>query len=130
MTLYDSSVLIGYLAGDEDAVAYVSDHANERAVTIPLVLFEIYQGEVFKRGEADFEAIDGALQWLEIVEETARLARRAAEVQDGLRRQGQPLGARDAFIAGAAVGLGERLAVSDSDFELTGLAEYLSVDFV
>lgn len=32
MTLYDSSVLINYLNGDETAVGYVESHLDERAV--------------------------------------------------------------------------------------------------
>ena len=55
MTLYDSSVLIDYLNGHDAAVEYVSDHLDERAVAPPLVLFEIYQGEVFESGPADFD---------------------------------------------------------------------------
>jgi len=62
MTLYDSSVLIGYLDGEEDAVDYVRTHLDQRAVAPPLVLFEVYQGEVFKTGPADFDAVDGALE--------------------------------------------------------------------
>jgi len=45
MTLYDSSVLIGYLDGDPNVVEYVERHADDRAVAPPLVMFEVYQGE-------------------------------------------------------------------------------------
>jgi predicted nucleic acid-binding protein len=62
MTLYDSSVLIDYLDGVEVAVEYVQAHLDERAVAPPLVLFELYQGEVFKTGPADFDALGGALE--------------------------------------------------------------------
>jgi hypothetical protein len=130
VTLYDSSVLIEYLDGDADAVAYVEAHVDERAVAPPLVLFEVYRGEVFKTGAADFDAVDGALAWLTVVDETAALARAAAELQDDLRRRGEPLAARDAFVAGAAKGLGERLAVADSDFDVDGVTDVLTVDFV
>ena len=50
MTLYDSSVLIDYLDGDEAVVEYVQARCEERALAPPLVLFEVYQGEVFKTG--------------------------------------------------------------------------------
>ena len=126
MPCYDSSVLIDYLDGGEAAVTYVEDHADERAVAPPLVLFEVYQGEVFKTGPADFEAIDGALAWLEVVEETRSLARAAAELQDALQERGTPLGARDAYIAGTAAGLGERLVVADADFDV--VADHLDLD--
>jgi predicted nucleic acid-binding protein len=130
MTLYDSSVLIGYLDGNEAAVEYVETHLDERAVAPPLVLYEVYQGEVFKTGPADFDAVERALSWLTVVDETAMLARAAAELQNDLRARGEPLAARDAFIAGAAIGLEESLAVSDGDFDVKGITDLLSVDFV
>lgn len=128
--LYDSSVLIDYLDGVETAVSYVEDYSDERAVAPSLVLFELYQGEVFKSGKSDFEAVDGALGWLDVVDETPETARRAAELQDRLKRDGDPLTARDAFIAGAADALDERLVVADSDFDVDGIDDILDVTFL
>ncbi|WP_265109494.1 PIN domain-containing protein [Halosolutus halophilus] len=130
MTVYDSSVLIDYLDGVDDAIAYVDDHLDERAVAPPLVLFEIYQGEVFKSGPTNFAAVEGALEWVTVVDETADVARAAGELQDELHRRGQPLAARDAFIAGTARAVGDRLVVSDSDFDVAGLADVADVDFL
>lgn len=130
MTLYDSSVLIDYLDNSDEAVDYVEDHLDERAVALPLVIFEIYQGEVFKSGPADFDAVDGALEWLTIIDETAALAHAAGELQDELHRRGEPLAARDAFIAGSARGLSERLVVADADFDVEGITDVLAVDFL
>lgn len=130
MTIYDSSALIDYLDGADAAVTYVENHLDERAIAPPLVLFEVYQGEVFKSGPAVFSAVDGALEWLTIVDETADLARTAGELQDELQRRGQPLAARDAFIAGAAKEHGERLAVADSDFNVDGITDVIDIDFL
>jgi predicted nucleic acid-binding protein len=130
VTLYDSSVLIDYLDGEADAVDYVRTHLDERAVAPPLVVFEVSQGEVFRTGPADFDGLDGALGWLEVVEETAELARSAGELEDELSRRGEPLSARDAYLAGTAKGLDERLAVADSDFDVDGITDSLDVDFV
>ena len=129
MTFYDSSFLIEYLDGDEDAVAYVEAHLDERAITTPLVLFEVFQGEMFKSGPADFEAVDRALGWLSVVDESAELARGAGDLQNELQQRGVTLAGRDAFIAGAAMRLDERLAVNDSNFDVEGMAEILDVDF-
>lgn len=128
--LYDSSVLIDYLDGVATAVTYVEEHSDERAVAPPLVLFEIYQGEVFKSGASDFEAVDAALGWLQVVDETPEVARRAAELQDRLRSDGDPLTARDAFIAGVADALDEPLVVADSDFDVAGIDDVLDVTFL
>lgn len=130
MTLYDSSVLISYLAGESAAVDYVTAHSDERAIAPPIVMFEVYQGEVFKSGPADFAAVDGALKWLTVIDETAELARSAGELQAKLRDRGEPLSARDAFIAGVAYGLDERLVVADADFDISGIKDVLTVDFL
>jgi len=130
MTVYDSSVLIEYLDGNSAAVEYVEAHFDERAVAPPLVAFEVYQGEVFKSGPADFDAVDSALEWVTIVDETPELARAAAELQNELHQQGAVLTARDAFIAGTARGLGDSLVVADSDFDIDGLAAVLDVEFL
>jgi len=81
MTLYDSSVLIDYLAGDGTAIDYIEAQLDERAVAPPLVLFEVYQGEVFKSGPMDLTAVDGALEWLTVVDTTGAHARAAAELK-------------------------------------------------
>lgn len=130
MTLYDSSVLIDFLAGDETVENYIHAQSDHRAITLPLVLFEIYQGEIYKSDPADFNAIDGALGWLTIVEETRDLARAAAELQNRLANDGTPLAARDAYIAGAAETLGETLVVSDADFDVDGITQHLDLDLL
>ena len=130
MTVYDSSVLIDYLAGRDVAVEYVHEHADEPANAPPLVLFEVYQGEVFRSGSTDLDAVDDALGWIQVVDTSATVAREVAVLQDALRDRGDPLAARDAFIAGTAVALDERLAVSDADFDVDGLRDVLDLDLV
>lgn len=130
MVLYDSSVLIEYLDGVDTAVEYVAEHLDERAVVPPLAMFEIYQGEVYKSGPAEFDAVDGALEWVTVVDETVDATRMAAELQEQLQQHGDPLAARDAFIAGAAIAHSERLAVADADFDVEGITDVLDVDFL
>ena len=45
-------------------------------------------------------------------------------------RRGEPLAPRDALVAGAAKGLGERLVVSDADFDVPGVRDAVDVDFI
>ncbi|MFC7185339.1 PIN domain-containing protein [Halorubrum yunnanense] len=130
MTVYDSSVLIDYLAGRDAAVEYVHERADEPANAPPLVLFEVYQGEVFRSGSTDFDAVDDALDWVQIADTSPTVAREAAVLQDALRDRGDPLAAREAFIAGTAVALNERLTVSDADFDVDGLRDVLDLDLV
>lgn len=130
MTLYDSSVLIEYLDGDDDTVSYVETHLEDRAVAPPLAMFEVYQGEIFKNGPTNLNAVGGALEWVTTVETAGETARAAGELQDELRDQGQPLAARDAFIAGAAIAHDEPLVVADADFDVTALTDLLEVTFL
>jgi len=94
------------------------------------VLFEVYQGEVFKTGPTDLDAVDEALRWVDVVETSAASARAAAMLQDELRTDGEPLAARDAYIAGTAALRNERLAVADTDFDVDGITDTIDVDFV
>lgn len=130
MTLYDSSLLIEYLDGDEHAVAFVEERVDAAAVTVPLAMFELYQGEVFKTGPTDLDGLSAALAWLDVVDATSGFARAAAELQGDLRAAGAPLGARDAYIAGAAAAIGEPLAATDDDFRNEALSNHLDVTVV
>lgn len=130
MTLYDSSVLIEYLDGSPEVLSYVESNLNERAIAPPLVLFEVYQGEVYRSGSPDFDAVDRALEWVTIVETSSELARATAELQTELMERGEPLAARDALIAGCALVNDTRLVVSDDDFDVSGITGLLDVDFL
>lgn len=51
-------------------------------------------------------------------------------VPGSYRTSGEPLAARDAFIAGTAMPLDERFVVADSDFDVEGITDLLDIDFV
>lgn len=130
MVLYDSSILIDYLDGDDAAVECVKEHSDETAVTIPLVMFEVYQGEVFKPGESNFDGLESALSWVEVIEEKEPYAREAAELQEKMEDAGEPLSARDIYVAGAASAANEKLVATDSDFGVSVLRESIPVEIV
>lgn len=130
MTLYDSSVLIEYLDGSQEALSYVESNLDERAIAPPLVLFEVYQGEVYRSGPPDFDAVDRALEWVTVVETSSKLARATAELQTELMQRGEPLAARDALVAGCALVNDDRLVVADDDFDVSGITDLLDVDFL
>ncbi|MFW6436987.1 MAG: PIN domain-containing protein [Halococcoides sp.] len=127
MTCYDSSVLIDYLAGEDRAVDFVTAQTDQRSVAPPLVLYEVYQGEVHRSERADFDAVESALEWLTVPETGRSVARMAAELQASLAREGTPLAARDAFVAGAAAVWDEPFVVSDADFDVPALYERLDL---
>jgi predicted nucleic acid-binding protein len=130
MVLYDSSLLIDYLDGGEASVDCVKRHSEETAAAVPLVMFEIYQGEVFKSGDSDFDGLESALSWVEVIDEKPSYAREAAELQEDLKDAGDPLSARDIYVAGAASATNEKLVATDSDFDSSVLRESISVEVV
>ena len=130
MVLYDSSILVDYLDGNKGAVGCVKRNSKETAVTVPLVMFEIYQGEVFKSGDSDFDGLESALSWVEVIEEKPSYAREAAELQENLKEAGEPLSARDIYVAGAASATNEEIVATDSDFDSSVLRESISVEIV
>ena len=48
MTIYDSSILIDYLAGEQKPIEYVESHADNRALVPQLAMFEVYQGRAHR----------------------------------------------------------------------------------
>lgn len=130
MTVYDSSLRIDDLDDSPEAVSYVGRNVAGPAVTPPLVMFELYQGAVSRSAPADFEGLDRALGWIDVLETGSEYARAAGRLQQALRQRGTRLAARDAFIAGCALVLGQRLAVTESDFDVPGFPDLLAVDLV
>lgn len=131
MTLYDSSVLIDYLDGDQDVVAYASANATEAAKTTHLALYEVYLGELYTEGPPDFDAIDDALKWVQVVESDGpAFSRTAAEFMARLHENGSALSYRDGYIAASAWSMNERLATRDSDFDTEAIRDELAVDIV
>ncbi|MFW5948641.1 MAG: VapC toxin family PIN domain ribonuclease [Halolamina sp.] len=94
------------------------------------MLFEVYHGEVFESGSADFDVVDDALAWVTAVETDETTARTAAFVQKELHNSGTALAPRDAFTAGTAAAFNETLAIPDDDFDVLGLTEALDVDLL
>jgi hypothetical protein len=131
MTVFDSSVLIDYLDGDDTVVTYAEDHAREDIKTPHLALYEVYLGELYTAGEPDFAAIDDALSWVNVVNEQGpRFSRHAAQLMARLQDEGCTLAYRDGFIAASAWSLEERLVTRDSDFDTPEIRSEIDVDVI
>lgn len=130
MALYDSSILIGCLEGEDAAVELVKKHSDETAITVLLIMFEVYQGEVFSPGEPDFDGLESALGWLEVIDEKPAYAREAAELQEEMSLSGNPLSVRDVYVAGAASATGEKLMTTDSNLDDDVLRDAVGVELV
>lgn len=131
MTVFDSSVLIDYLDGDDDVVAYAEEHAREQTKTVHLALYEVYLGELYTDGEPDFAAIDEALSWVQVVDgEGPRFSRDAAALMARLQQSGHTLAPRDGYIAASAWSMNERLVTRDADFDTPAVRAEIDVDIL
>lgn len=111
--ILDSSFLIDLLAGDAGAVAKLEEIDDELLVVPTLVYTEVAVGlDPENGGERRFE---GVMDRLTLVPYDAEAARRAVDVQRGLREAGQPVGAVDAMIAGVALARDEPIVTRNVD---------------
>ena len=131
MTLYDSSVLIDYLDGDQEVVAYAENNADEEAKAVHLALYEVYLGELYTEGDPNFDAVEDALSWITAVSyQSTKSSRRAAELMARLQTTGHSLAFRDGYIATAAWEMQEPLVTRDADFDIPALREEIDVEVI
>ena len=129
MAVLDSSVIIGYLDGDETIIDIVDDTPPPH-LTSAICLYEVLAGEVYSPGESDLEATRKAIDRIEIVGFDESISFEAARLQSRLLDTGEPMSPRDLFVAATARAVGEPLLVSDRDFDTEGLSEAVSVKWV
>lgn len=131
MTCYDSSFLIDYLDGDEAALEYAEEHADETATAPHLVLYEVYLGELYTHGDPDFDRVSDALTWITPIREHGpAFGRHAAALMDRFMDNGSPLGVRDGYVAAVAWSRDERLVTRDGDFDVPAVQDAIDVDVV
>ena len=128
MKCYDSSFVIDYLDGSRSAIEYLEAHVDEPRYIPSVVLFELYQGELFSRGPPQFERLQHRLGWADPVPFTATTALETGVLLDELATDGRALTPRDAMIAGTARELGATLVTSDGDLTNDELRSVLDVD--
>lgn len=117
MKLVDASFLIDYARGDDDAVAYLEVHDQERFGASTIVLSELYRGLMVTQEMTRQEAMS-KYEWMDPVPFTDTAAAEAAEIYAELRAAGQMVNKSDIYIAGTARSLGVPLVVGDDDFSV------------
>ncbi len=125
MTVLDSSVIIDYLDGVEDVVAFVDDQPV--VVTSSLCIYEVLAGEVFTAGETDLIEARENFGRVAAVDVSEDVAFEAARLQHHLLESGMPMSPRDLMVAATARSEGTELVVSDTDFDTDGLRDLLTV---
>lgn len=125
MTFLDSSVIVDYLDGDDDVVDFVDDQTV--LLTSSVCVYEVLAGEVFSTGDANLEGAREAFGRVSALGFSEDLAFEAARMQNRLLESGSPMSPRDLFIAATARSTGNELVVSDADFDIGELREFMSV---
>lgn len=115
MLVCDTSVLVGYLRGDEDARRMLHQHETEGPLMVPtLVVWELWKGAHTRHRRASLDHMFGSLQPLPL---TAAVARIAGDIHRTLRRDGANKPAIDLLIAAHAIEHDAPLASLDRDFD-------------
>lgn len=117
MIALDTTFLLDYLDGVDDAAAYLEDHEDKPFFAPSLALFEVYRGAARTGGADQVERVESALDWVEPLPLDAPAAREAALVEAELLAAGDPVNLGDALIAGVCRHNGARVVTRDRDFD-------------
>lgn len=117
MKLVDSSFLIDFAKGDEDAEAYLEAHDDDEELgASTIVLSEMYRG-LFIVSDMGHEEVLSHYSWLEAIPFDNRVALEAADIYVQLREDGNMINKSDIYIAATARLHGFSLVVGDDHFE-------------
>lgn len=116
MKLVDSSFLVDYARGDDDAIAYLAAHDDEVIGASTVVLSELYRGLMLTRDMTREEAMS-KYEWVKSVPFTTDTAAEAAAIYVELRADGEVINKSDIYIAGTARSLRVPLVADDEHFE-------------
>lgn len=116
MKCLETSFLIDYLDGEDDARAFLEAWPDAPFFAPSLCLFEVYRGAARAGGPDAVERVEDALDWIESIELSAAAAREAAIVEAELRDAGTPINLADVLIAGIVRHAGGTVVTNDGDF--------------
>lgn len=125
MTFLDTSVIIDYLDDVDAVVSFVDE--QESLLTSSICVYEVLEGEVFGPGRTDVYQARQDFGRVQSLDFNQTIAMEAARIQDKLLKDGDPLAPRDMMIAATARSTGDRLVISDTDFEVDILKKYVDV---
>lgn len=125
MSFLDTSVIIDYLAGVEDVVAFVDE--QDSLFTSSICVYEVLAGEVHAPGPTDVYQRRQDFGRVQALEFSETIAIEGARLQEELMADGVQLAPRDVMIAATARSTGAELVVADSDFDVGPLREYMDV---
>lgn len=111
--ILDASFLVDLLAGETAAVAKLDEIRDRRLLVPTLVYTEVAVG--IDETTAAGQTFEHVMESVTLVPYDAEAARRAVGIQRQLYRDGEPIGAVDAMIAGVAIARDERIVTRNVD---------------
>lgn len=117
MLCLDSSALVAHLRGNPEIIDVLDAHAEEGFTTPTVAYYEVCLGVTREHGADALAQLHDDLQWVEPLPFSAAHASEAATIDAQLHDDGQPIGALDTLIAGAARHAGATLCTGDRDFQ-------------
>lgn len=127
MTFLDSSVIIDYLDGVEDVVAFVDEETTSPYLTSTICVHEVLMGPVKSRRRTNLTDERDAFDWVRSLSLDETIAVEANRMQDELTSAGVEMPTRDVLIAATARSTGDTLIAADSDFDTGPLEQFLDV---
>lgn len=116
MKLLDTSYLVDYERGREEARSYFDDHADEPLSASTISMFELAFGVVWDAGR-ELDELRESLTWVEFLDFSVEDAIEGARIQAELREDGTRVPIPDVMLAGVARNRGATLVASDAHFE-------------
>jgi predicted nucleic acid-binding protein len=124
MKLLETSYLVDYERGREEARTYFEAHQRDALAASTVSIFELAFG-VACDGDGDLDELRDSLLWVDVLDFSVGDAFEAARIQAELQAAGDRLPIGDLMIAGVARNRGATLVTGDAHFDRV---EDLSVD--
>lgn len=117
MIVTDTSFLVDYLDGADEAGVFVENHRDQPFYAPTLALFETYRGGARAGGPESVERIEEALEFVQPLPLDETIAREAALLEAELLDDGNPINLGDVLVAATCRHHGARLVSDDDHFE-------------
>ena len=116
MKLLDTSYLVDYERGREDARSHFQDHADEPQTASTISMFELAFGVVRDAGR-ELDELRESLTWVEFLDFSVEDAIEGARILAELQEDGTRIPIPEVMIAGVARNHGATLVAVDDHFE-------------
>lgn len=117
MIAFDTTFLLDYLDGDDDAEAFLGEHPDKPFFAPSLAMFEVYRGAARTGGREQVGRVADGLDWVEPLPVTDAAVREAALVEAELLDTGNRINLGDVLIAGICRHNGASIVTRDDHFD-------------